>query len=242
MKILIVEDEFTIALNTEMMLKENGHSVIGITDNLTDVLSLIVEEIPDVILMDINLGEGDSGIDIARKLKKIIQVPIIFLSAYSDTKTVTEALGERPFGYLVKPYKKEDLLIAIQVAKTNWLASVETVQDFQKDDSSSEYIFIQDGSKVIKLHLEDLLFLQAMDNYTIVQTSKEKIIVSSYLSVIAEKFNLPFLVQNHRSYYVNINNINYIDGNMIHIANFKIPISRSFRQNFIDRLNPITKN
>lgn len=238
MKLLIVEDEFAIAMNTELQLKSKGYEVIGIASDFNSIISILTEEIPDLILMDINLGDGGNGIEISQKLKKIIHVPIVFLSAYSDAKTVNDALETEPYGYLVKPYKIEDLDIAIKIAHNKWIQKFEDTAQLQ-EHKKDEFIFLQSGSKVIKTRYEEIMFLQALDNYTIIQTKNNKIIVSDYLSVITKKINYSSLMQTHRSYYVNKENIDSVNGNTVYIGNFEIPISRSNRQGFLDKLNLI---
>ena len=235
---LIVEDEFAIAMNTELQLKTKGYEVIGIANDFNSIISIITEDTPDLILMDINLGDGGNGIDIARKLKKFFHVPVVFLSAYSDNQTVSDALETEPFGYLVKPYKIEDLDIAIKIARNNWIQKLEDTAQLH-EHKKDEFIFLQSGSKVVKTRYEEILFLQALDNYTIIQTKNNKIIVSDYLSGITKKINHPSLLQTHRSYYVNKENIDSVNGNTVYIGNFEIPISRSNRQDFLDRLKLI---
>lgn len=235
MKIIIVEDEFAIAMNTELQLKSKGFTVIGIASNFPETVELILEDTPDVILMDINLEAGGNGIEIATKLKKIIQVPIVFLSAYSDDNTVSKALQSEPYGYLVKPYKIEDLVVAIKLAYNNWTNRLDKMDELKMNDEES--IFVQSGSKLIKTNLNDILFLQALDNYTIIQTIKNKIIVSDYLTSISLKINATSIVQTHRSYYVNTKHIDMVQGNYVFIGDFQIPISRSNKQEFLDKLN-----
>lgn len=238
MKVIIVEDEYTIALDTEMKLTAQGFQVLGIATNFASLMEIIAEDTPDIILMDINLGEGGSGIDIAKKLKKIIYVPIVFLSAYSNPEVVTAALETEPFGYLVKPYKVEDLVIAMQLAKTQWLSKM-AITELKPTPETDESVYVQSGTKLVRIDLSEILFLQALDNYSIIQTDKNKVVVSSYLSQLAEKFPKESFYQVHRSYVVNLKNIQSIDGNTIHIGKFEIPISRSNKPDFLSKLKMV---
>jgi DNA-binding LytR/AlgR family response regulator len=235
MKVIIVEDEYTIALDTEMKLSVQGFQVLGIATDFASLMELIAEDTPDIILMDINLGEGGNGIEIAKKLKKIISVPIVFLSAYSNPEVVSAALETEPFGYLVKPYKIEDLVITMQLAKTQWLSKL-AVNEFKADSETADSVYVQSGSKLVKIDLAEILFLQALDNYSIIQTEKNKIVVSLYLSQLAEKFPSGQFYQIHRSYVVNLKNIQSIDGNTVHIGKFEIPVSRSNKADFLSKL------
>jgi len=235
LKIIIVEDEFPIALDTEMKLTEKGFQVLGIANSFASLMEIIAEDTPDVILMDINLGDSGNGIEIAKKLKKIVAVPIVFLSAYSNQEVVTAALETEPFGYLVKPYKIEDLTIAIQVARSQWLNKLQ-VSEFKQDLQETDSVYIQSGTKLVKIEINDILFLQALDNYSIIQTEKNKVVVSSYLSQLAEKFSSKNFCQVHRSYVINLKNISSIDGNVAYTGKFEIPISRSNKQELLSRL------
>lgn len=235
MKVIIVEDEYTIALDTELKLQANGFEVIGIAHDFNSLIDLISEDTPDVILMDINLGENISGIEIAQKIKKIIQVPIVFLSAYSNTEIVDAAFKTKPYGYLVKPYKIEDLIIAIKLAHSKWLSHQE-IGRIDEASSTDKKVFIQSGNKLISVELNDILFVQALDNYSIIQTVKEKVIVSAYLSNLSQKLSGDNFFQVHRSYIVNLDRINTVDGNTIYIDKFEIPVSRSNKPLFLARL------
>ena len=235
LKIIIVEDEYPIALDTEMKLTSRGFSVLGIANSFASLMEIIGEDLPDIILMDINLGDGGNGIEIARKLKKIVSVPIVFLSAYSDPELVKSALETEPFGYLVKPYKIENLVITIQLARSQWLNKL-PMSELKSGATDSGEVFVQSGSKLIKIDINEILFLQALDNYSIIQTDKNKIVVSSYLSQLAEKFSSKNFCQLHRSYVVNLKHISSIDGNTAYVGKFEIPISRSNKAELISRL------
>ncbi|MBK6953049.1 MAG: response regulator transcription factor [Crocinitomicaceae bacterium] len=235
MKVIIVEDEYTIALDTEMKLTAQGFMVLGIANDFVSLMEIMSEDTPDIILMDINLGEGGSVIDISKKLKKIISVPIVFLSAYSNPEVVSAALETEPFGYLVKPYKVEDLVITMQLAKSQWLAKM-AVNELKPNSETVDSIYVQSGTKLVKIDLSEILFLQALDNYSIIQTEKNKVVVSLYLSQLAEKFPVSQFFQIHRSYIVNLKNIQSIDGNTVHVGKFEIPVSRSNKADFLSRL------
>ncbi len=236
LKIIIVEDEFPIAMDTELKLNAKGYTVLGIAKDFAELMELMAEDTPDIILLDINLGEGGSGIDIAKKLKKIISVPFVFLSAYSNPDIVTEALTTEPFGYLVKPYKIEDLDIAIKLARSQWLNKL-SVTNISTEHKVDEALYVQSGSKLVRIEVKDILFLQALDNYSIIQTAKGKTVVSSYLSQLAENFstNKDFF-QVHRSYVVNLKNIQSIDGNTAYTDKFEVPISRANKADLMSRL------
>lgn len=115
-KILIVEDEVIIAMNTQNMLEINGFDVIGTASTGKQAIELALRFNPDLILMDIILSGGMDGIDTYIKIKERCDVPIIYQTAHSDPATFSRAKATHPHGYLLKPVGERDLLSAIEVA------------------------------------------------------------------------------------------------------------------------------
>ena len=104
--ILIVEDEGIVAITTKLMLNEMGHEVTGITDNYSDTLSLLTKNEPDLILMDIVIKGDMDGIDTAEEIKKIYDIPIVFVTAYGDKKTMERIKAVQSLGCLHKPFNE----------------------------------------------------------------------------------------------------------------------------------------
>lgn len=115
-RILIVEDQTIDAMNTSFSLKSFGVDVVGIAGDAETAIKLAEKYQPDIILMDINLGESLTGIDVGRHIISKYAIPIVFTSAYSDDDTLSDALSIAPYGYLVKPFGNAMLRTAVKVA------------------------------------------------------------------------------------------------------------------------------
>jgi len=115
-KILIVEDERIIALDLQRRLIRIGFPVPPITTNGLDALRSIDNDKPDIILMDIMLSSDFDGIETATIIKEKYNIPLIFLTAYSDEKTVERAKKAEPYGYILKPFKEKELYTTIDIA------------------------------------------------------------------------------------------------------------------------------
>lgn len=115
-KILIVEDQAIVARDIEKTLKKQGFAVTGIADSGEDAFNFAASDKPDVILMDIVLKGKMDGIDATQLILQKFDIPIIFLTAYSDKKTKSRAKKVKHHGFLTKPYQKEDLFFAVQSA------------------------------------------------------------------------------------------------------------------------------
>jgi two-component system response regulator HydG len=115
-KILIVEDQFIEANNLEMILTRAGYEPCGIARSVESALTLISQERPDLVLLDIFLQGPSTGIDLARILRKM-GIAFIYLSANSDKDTLDAAKATYPYGFLVKPFKEKDVLVTLEVAR-----------------------------------------------------------------------------------------------------------------------------
>jgi len=119
-KILIVEDESLVALNLRQVLGEFGLEVVGTAESADEALAIVKDSQPDLALMDVNIKGRINGIQTARMLlNDQFHVPAIFLTSYSDDKTVEEATRESPYGYLLKPFNPRELKATLQVALHN---------------------------------------------------------------------------------------------------------------------------
>jgi CheY-like chemotaxis protein len=114
--LLIVEDEAIVALDLASQVQAIGHQVLGIADNAADAIRLACEKLPDLVLMDVVIKGDVDGVQAAQVIQRDLQVPVIFLTAYSDTRTVDRLTQIGPFGYLTKPFLARELKSTIQLA------------------------------------------------------------------------------------------------------------------------------
>ena len=115
--IFVVEDEIITAKSIAENIKLLGYEVAGIATNSTKAVAQIIELKPDLVLMDILLKKSDlDGISTAAKIQEQINIPVVYITAHSDEETLERAKNTTPFGYILKPYTKKDLQIAIKLA------------------------------------------------------------------------------------------------------------------------------
>ena len=115
-KILIVEDEFIIALDLKNCLEELGYKVCAVVNTGEDAINYVRQNMPDLVLMDIVLNGSMDGIEASKHINSIIDSPIVFITAYSDEDKVNRAKLVMPMGYILKPFRKQDLKITIELA------------------------------------------------------------------------------------------------------------------------------
>jgi DNA-binding NtrC family response regulator len=114
-KILIVEDEFVVANDLRIMLEAAGYEVMGIAISAEAAMKELEKNIPDIVLLDIQLQGKLSGIDLAKQLRTK-HIAFVYLSANSDQATLQRARATEPYGFLVKPVRTKDLLITLDIA------------------------------------------------------------------------------------------------------------------------------
>ena len=115
-KILVVEDEALVALHLEQRLHMLGHTVVGTALSGTDALEQTAAHLPDLVLMDINLGRGISGIEAAQQINRVFDIPVVFVTAHSDDAILQKATAAAPYGYVVKPFEDSALRVTIEIA------------------------------------------------------------------------------------------------------------------------------
>jgi two-component system, response regulator PdtaR len=112
-RILIVEDEVIIAMRFEVFFIRRGYKVIKTVATGEEAVKIATEEKPDVVLMDINLRGLMSGIEAATKIYENLNIPIIFMTGYSDENLREEASKVNPLGYFMKPINMYEVISAI---------------------------------------------------------------------------------------------------------------------------------
>jgi len=114
--ILIVEDEKIIAQDLKLTLNNFGYEVPAIASSGEDAIKKTAEITPDLILMDIMLDGELNGIETAKQILGKHNIPLIYISAYADENTISEAQKTKPYGYLVKPFEEQELHSIIRIA------------------------------------------------------------------------------------------------------------------------------
>ncbi len=123
-RVMVVEDEALIALDIERRLRRAGFEVVGVADNRDEAVALFLETVPDIVLMDIFIhpaegadpGVPGDGVETARAIGAVADVPVVFLTAYADDHTLRRAAETSPYGYLLKPFDERTLVSTITVA------------------------------------------------------------------------------------------------------------------------------
>ncbi|MBN1799445.1 MAG: SpoIIE family protein phosphatase [Spirochaetales bacterium] len=114
--IMVVEDEGLVAMELKEELKSMGYHVSYTADSGEDALKNLLTAKPDLVLMDIQLKGAIDGIQTAQQIFSEYHIPIVYLTAYSDEKTLSRARESEPYGFLIKPFSERTLYTTIEMA------------------------------------------------------------------------------------------------------------------------------
>jgi DNA-binding LytR/AlgR family response regulator len=250
--VLIVEDESIVAMDLAAGLENDGYEVAGIADNATEAKELFTNNKVDILLMDVNIIGDKDGIDTAIELLQQRTVPVIFLTAFTDPKTIERVKNIQAAAFLTKPYHVTNVRIAIELAINNFAMArrqgaagkvipleknaerpVPDTADKETVLQMNDYIFVKNNYVFVKIKLPDLLYIEADNNYVNVITQEKKFVLRLSLSQLLEKINYKPLVRIHRSYAVNINAIQSFNDQEVQINKAELPIGRNYKEEFL---------
>ncbi len=242
-KILVIEDEMIIAANVSLQLTNLGYEVTAIIPRAEEVLPVIRVNQPDILLLDINLKGDIDGIDLAHLIQKEYKIPIIFLTANSDETHFNRAKAVNPYAFISKPFKKLDLqraieLTIIRIQDDNELdkpITLETEMPFVLSDC----IFVRSHDKMVKVFLNDILYIEAERNYCKIHCKDKEHLLVITLKDLEEKLTDNILLRIHRSFIVNLSHIDEIAASHVVIAKKAIPISVDLKKHLLQHIQKI---
>lgn len=225
-KVLIVEDEPLIAKDLSFILEDIGIKEIQMALSYEDAIQCLESQPFDLALLDVNISSEKDGVDLAHYINEHFQIPFIFITSYYNSSTVARAKVTRPLAYLLKPFNQHDIRINVEMALYK-----------AKQNKSDSNFYLREKSGTIQLELENILILEAQDNYTKIVTSEKDIIVSQTLKSVLAKLPESEFVRTHKSFAARIDLITMIKGGYAYLNELKVPIGRSFKKDFQDRIS-----
>jgi len=236
-KVLIVEDEMLVAENLADCMRESGFNVCGIAISANECFELISSQQPDILILDICLKGKLDGIEIATILTQTKYIPFIFLTANTDPITVSKALPLKPGAFISKPFNNTDVQIAVELAcQKHNDALIHANSASILPDSA---IFLKDGLCYKRIEIASILYIEAKGSYSNVVTTTRSYTLSYNLNYFTSQIKSPVFKKVHRSFIVNINNIQAFDSNSLQINRTTIPVSKTYRKEVMDLFTKI---
>ncbi len=241
--ILIVEDDMITAADIAMQLTKLGYHITGLVSKAKDAIKYVKEKKPDLVIMDIQLKGVMDGIEASLEIRQELDVPIIFLTANADEVTFNRAKKTFPIAFISKPFKNLDLRHAVALAVNQINSQAEFPERFTQDQTPpfilDDRIFVKEKDRLIKILLDEILFIEAQRSYSKIHTHEKEFFLSTPLGNLEEKFGDGSFLRVHRSYIINLIHIDAIEENKVIIANQSIPVSQSHRDNFLRRIKKL---
>lgn len=248
--ILVVEDESIVSKDIQQSLKKLGYNIAGAASTGEKAILIANETKPDLVLMDIMLKGDMSGIETAEKIKETLNIPVIYLTAYADENTLSRAKVTEPYGYIIKPFKEIDLHTSIEMAlykhgkeqeivkERDFLYSLVDGKEHGGDDS---VIFVKSNSRLVKVKSNDILFVEALKDYVVINLSDVKYTIHSTMKDIEKKLPGNDFIRVHRSYIVRLDKITAIEQTNIVMEGGKklIPIGGSYKDDLFKKIKTI---
>lgn len=243
-KILIVEDEVLIAESLREILEGLGYEVTGHAMRAKEALKLIEKDQPDIAILDINLKGVEDGIWLADQIRQNYSFPYIFLTSFGNRTTVEQAVKTKPYGYLIKPFKKVDIYSAIEVALSNFAQADASENGGAEKLTSSQIVtknslFIKEDYLFRKLMFDDILFIKADDNYLEIHTTEKRHVIKSTMKDFLKKLPEDSFMQTHRSWVVQLEKVESFGPNFVNVAKKEIPISATYKETLVERLTSL---
>lgn len=236
MTILVVEDEVIIADNICDTLEEFGYDVQDPAMSYSEAIRSIEAEEPHLAILDIRLAGRKSGIDLGNTINEKYDFPFIFLTSNSDKVTFSEAKRVDPYAFLVKPYSKDELFAAIELALYTFSKKKESLID-QNNMVVKDALFIKDKQCFVRINFEDIHYIQSDNVYLDIHLiSGKSYTVRASLNDYLSKLDAHF-IRSHRSYIINLRHLESVGNLTAKIYGKDIPIGRKHREDLLLRLN-----
>jgi DNA-binding LytR/AlgR family response regulator len=242
-KVLIVEDELIIAANLAMQIESYGYQVVETIPRVEEVLPFIKENPADIILLDINLKGDLDGIELAQIIKSEHGTPIIFVTANNDDHHFDRAKAVSPYGFISKPVKKVELqrilsLAVLRIEEEQKTATQIPVKE-EKPVVLNDCIFVRSHGKMIRVMLDDVLYIEADRNYSKITTSQKEYLLVTTLKDLEEKLGNNAFLRTHRSFIVHLKHIDEIATSHVMVKSKIIPITADSRKQLMQYIHKV---
>lgn len=242
-RILIVEDEPLIAEDLRAHLEELGYELCAVCDNALDAMAEVVARKPDLLLLDINMGDGPDGVQLAEKVRAKHATPFIFVTSHSDKATLERVKPLRPAGFIIKPFDENDLRTQIELALARYANDVEAsaapTEAQRHDFVIADSIFIREKGRLVKVAIDDIHYAEADDNYVTLFTPARKFVITSTLAAVEEKLKSPNHLRIHRSYLVDTRRITAMEEGYVRIGTQSLPVGKTHRDALMARIRTL---
>lgn len=221
---MVVDDDDIDRLTSLSFLNDYPFmEVIGAFDSPVAALTAAQQQAPDVLFLDIDMPEM-SGLELR---KQLLHIPAcVFITSYPDY--AVESFDMAALDFLVKPFKAERF--AKTMGRLQQYMNIRHKADLLNHTLGADTIFIKDGNEQIKLQLHEVIYLEALKDYTGIVTAQRKYAVLSPLGNLIKEKAFRSFIRIHRSYAVQKNYIQKISSGEVLVNGVLLPVGRSYKE------------
>jgi DNA-binding LytR/AlgR family response regulator len=221
---LIVDDE-PLARNllSDYVRKVPYLNLVSTAENAISAMSILRENDIDLLLLDIQMPEL-TGINMLKAIQK--KPMVILTTAYSEY--ALESYDLDVVDYLLKPVTFERFLKALEKVNQRLPKEVPTSSDVELPS----FVFVKDGTKLVKVILDDILYVEGLKDYVTIHTKQQKIVSLQRLKTLEEQLPQEQFIRIHNSFIVSLNAISAIHRNEVQVGSIRLPVSESYKKGF----------
>ena len=233
MNCLIVDDEaLARKLLTDYVQKIEGLKLIGVATNALEAKNILSNQKVDLLFLDIQMPNL-TGIE----LLKILKDPPITILTTAYSEYALEGYQLNVIDYLLKPIAFERFYRAVAKSIDYFKLSQQSIESSVATSEKGDYFFVKSDSKIVKVDFPDILHIEGMREYVRIHTLNEKIITLISLQKLLDTLPQSNFTRIHKSFIINIDHIKSVQGNAVSIGNDVLPVSKTYRDSFLKKIN-----
>lgn len=230
MNCIIVDDEPLAREAMQLLIEESVNlHLIGSFNSVATASDFMEQHVVDLIFLDIQMP-GITGLEFARTIPK--RTLVIFTTAY--TEYALDSYEVDVIDYLIKPVDSERFKKGVDKALSYHSLLMKEEKEAIETIAAAEYFFVKAERRYFKVNYSDILFIEGLKDYVILQLNEQRIITRMSLKAIFELLPKSLFLRVNKSYIVNTNYIDSFDNNDIFIKSYEIAIGNSYRDDFFE--------
>lgn len=238
-KVLIVEDELLAAEDIKEQLLDAGYFITGIARTYEEALTLFKQDLPDLVLLDIQLDGEKDGIAVASAINKLTKVPIIYITGSAEDNLLERAKNTQPVTFVLKPFRAKEFITNVALAIKNF-AQHNSVEKSLLSNAVFIPIPPSGHEKVLK---EDILYVEGDGSYTTLVTQhNKKYDITLYLSKLIPQLESDSLVRISKKHVINAHHLTKINKKAVWLGHEKLTVGEHYRKTLMQRLSFIKTN
>lgn len=230
MNCIIVDDEPLARDAIQMLLEQTPHlDLVGSFNSAESASAYLETNEVDLIFLDIQMPDVN-GIEFARTIPE--ETFVIFTTAYAEF--ALDSYEVDAVDYLIKPVKLERFQRSVEKAQSYARLFKTNVSNNNIENITDDYFFVRADRKILKISFNNILFIQGLKDYVIMQTEHQKIITGMNIKTIYDQLPKSMFARVSKSYVINIKHIDAVDNNTVYIGKNEITIGNAYRALFFN--------